>query len=146
MFWGVDSLDPVNQAFFDALKAKTGAPPVFWGRYVGSKEGNLSQTEVDSVLHKNNCKVLVIYNGTYAKYDGKQRVSTYADGVFHANDAMQYIKNKKLAVPQNKSVWIYLDTEFGSGVPALPADFSAVGSMLCWVLRTEARAESTAIR
>jgi len=122
-FWGVDSLEVVTQALFTAVTKAGGEAPAFWGRYIGSKEGNLSQPEVDKVLHKNNCKVLLIYNGTYATYDGKKRVSTYADGVFHANNAIQYIKDKQLAVPQNKSVWIYLDTEFGNGFPKLPAEF-----------------------
>jgi len=126
VFWGVDSLEVVDQTFFDAVTAQAvgagGTSPSFWGRYIGSAEGNLSQPEVDNVLHKNNCKVLLIYNGTYDTYDGKKHVATYADGVFHANNAIEYIKKKPLAVPQNKSVWIYLDTEFGNGFPKLPAE------------------------
>ncbi len=86
---------------------------------------------MDNVLHKNNCKVLLIYGDTYAYTSGKNviMVSTYADGVFHATKAIDDITARGLTVPKDKSVWIYLDTEIGTNpntgkpFPVLPSDF-----------------------
>lgn len=119
-FWGVDSLTRADLPFkgfptlYDALVSSGGAgrAPAFWGRYIGPTNGNLTQPEAD-FLHNKNCRVLLIYNDTYVIPSGQTqpRIFTYADGQYHANQAMTYITNKGLTVPGGKRVWIYLDTE-----------------------------------
>ncbi len=151
--WGVDSLTPANlgpltdptttvkyDTLYDAVVSSGGAgkKPEFWGRYIGPKSGNLFQPEVD-FLHRpdHNCRVLLIYRDTYSYRDPSTgnitSVSTYADGAFHAMQAINYItatphpsfRNLNypgLTVPGGKRVWIYLDTEIGP-VPVLPKEF-----------------------
>lgn len=119
-FWGVDSLTQANSpiggfpTLYDALVSQGGAGrvPGFWGRYIGPTNGNLTQPEVD-FLHSKNCRVLLIYNDTYVIPPGftQPRIFTYADGQYHANQAIKYIGDKGLTVPGNKRAWIYLDTE-----------------------------------
>lgn len=104
--WGVDSLDVVDQSFFDAVKQAGIAPPAFWGRYIG-KTGNLTSGEV-ALLHRNNCKVLVIYRDTTLG-----QLKSKARAIEQAKAAIKAAQN--LGVPNG--VWIYADTEFPSQSP-----------------------------
>lgn len=105
VFWGVDSLEPVDQAFFDAVRTRIGVP-AFWGRYIG-RQGNLTPDEV-SLLHKNACKVLVIFRDT-----GSGQLTTRAQAGEQAKSAIAFAHD--LGIPGG--VWIYADTEYPSQSP-----------------------------
>lgn len=105
IFWGVDSLHVVDQAFFDAVKTGVGVP-AFWGRYIG-RQGNLTKNEV-ALLHQNKCKVLVIFRDT-----SSGQLLSKARGAEQANSAITFARG--LGVP--KGVWIYADTEFPAESP-----------------------------
>ncbi len=105
-FWGVDSLDIVDQTFFDAVKQAGNMPPAFWGRYIG-KTGNLTPGEV-ALLHRNNCKVLVIYRDTTLG-----QLKSKARGRQQAKAAIKAAQS--LGIPSG--VWIYADTEFPDQSP-----------------------------
>ena len=104
-FWGVDSLEPVDQAFFDAVKTKIGVP-AFWGRYIG-KQGTLTHDEV-ALLHKNACKVLVIFRDT-----GSGQLTSRGQAQEQAKSAVTFAHD--LRIPGG--VWIYADTEYPSQSP-----------------------------
>jgi hypothetical protein len=105
VFWGVDSLAVVDQAFFDAVKTKVGVP-AFWGRYIG-RRGNLTKGEA-GLLHRNKCKVLVIFRDT-----SSGQLLSKARGAEQAKSAITFAQG--LGVP--KGVWIYADTEFPAESP-----------------------------
>ncbi len=130
--WGVDSLRRASEGppqgsnfiggyttLYDAVVSQNGAgkKPEFWGRYIGPIGlTQLTQVEAD-FLHARNVKILLIYNNTYTRdAQGNYHVSTYADGVYHANAAIDYITTRNLQLPprvSGKRVWIYLNTETG---------------------------------
>jgi len=106
IFWGVDSLAVVNQAFFSAVAFHAGTPPAFWGRYIGEK-GTLKEGEVN-FLHNNKCKILVIFADT-----GTGPLRSKPQGIRHAKAAIEAAQ--KLNIPSG--VWIYADTEFPDQSP-----------------------------
>ncbi len=68
-YWGVDSVThadtPISgTTFFNLVKAQTGKPPAFWGRYIGSptRDYNLTREET-GYLASQNCRILLIYSG-----------------------------------------------------------------------------------
>ncbi len=66
-FWGVDSANPANARFanallYDYVTQLAGGVPSFWGRYIGGRY-SLTPMEV-SFLHSKGCRILVVYNGT----------------------------------------------------------------------------------
>lgn len=105
VFWGVDSLEPVDQGFFDAVKTKIGVP-AFWGRYIG-RQGNLTSDEV-ALLHKNACKALVIFRDT-----GSGQLFDRAQAREQAKSAITFAQG--LRIPGG--VWIYADTEYPNQSP-----------------------------
>ena len=90
-----------------------GAPPVAWGRYLGSGGGAatpLTAAEV-SFLHANRCAILPIYNDS--PLNGGQ-MGTYAMGQRDADAAIQ--RAQALGVPSG--VYLCCDIEYGAPLTA----------------------------
>lgn len=124
--WGVDSAAPADSrpvgpyaTLYDAVLSADGAQraPAFWGRYIGHARPhvNLTSREAD-FLRTRNCRILLVYGGTTSA-----TVGTYQQGVDHATNAIAWIADHGLAVPEDGRVWIYCDTEYPSMSPT--ADF-----------------------
>lgn len=108
VYWGVDSSAAANAtppglsgATVWAYVVTNFGTPAFWGRYIG---GSYALTPGEaSFLHSNNCKILVIYNGTTPTSVS----GTYQDGVNDANAAISAATT--LSIPSG--VCIFADIE-----------------------------------
>src|SRR5436853_362782 len=106
ILWGVDSLLPATPDLFIALKDQAGAPPAFWGRYIGEHDA-LSPGEV-TLMRNNNCRVLVIFRDTT-----NGELKTKPKAIAQARAAIRIAQ--KQMIPSG--VWIYADTEFPAQTP-----------------------------
>ena len=106
ILWGVDSLLPATPDLFIALKDQAGAPPAFWGRYIGEHDA-LSPGEV-TLMRNNNCRVLVIFRDTT-----NGELKTKPKAIAQARAAIRIAQ--KQMIPSG--VWIYADTEFPDQSP-----------------------------
>lgn len=86
--WGVDTTETITQAHVNAIKAKAGAVPKVWGRYVsdclkGYCGGNMTPGEV-TVAKKNGIKIFLISADLENDSTAKQGT---ADGELAVKDA-----------------------------------------------------------
>ncbi len=114
-FWGVDSANPANARFanallYDYVTQLAGGVPSFWGRYIGGRY-SLTPMEV-SFLHSKGCRILVVYNGTLNNPSSIQ--GGIAEGTADAQKAV--LAAQQLAIPTN--VCIFADIETGWPVTA----------------------------